>query len=133
LIEQSIIGFPEGKEVSYFNAHIKIVHRIFQYAVEIELLDKNPVKVKRRKGEVIRKRFLNEEERRIFLEGCKKSRSPYLYQMAYISLQSSMRVGEIRKLRREDIRDDCIIHIRRGLQKQKKPSRSLNGGLSRFF
>jgi integrase len=118
-IEQATLKFTEGLSSSSLNNHISTIHRIFQYAVEIELLTVNPVRIKKSGEENIRRRFLNQDERVKILDACKKNQTPYLYEMAYIALFAGLRVNEIRKLKPENIRDGCI-YISAGNAKSKK-------------
>jgi integrase len=118
--ERAVLSLTGGGEgACYFNAYIALIHRVFEYAVEIELLDKNPVKMAKNGEDRTRKRFLNEKERFAFIEACKLSRSPCLLQMVYIALLAGLRLGEIRNLRKEDVRDGCI-YIRSEVTKSKR-------------
>jgi integrase len=119
MVEQAVTAYSKGKSTSTFNDCIVIIHRAFQYALEIELLDKNPVKIKHSSEDTIRKRFLNKSEREALLKSCRQSRSKYLLIMVQISLLSGLRLNEIRTLRREDVRDGCI-YIRAEIAKNKQ-------------
>jgi integrase len=119
MIEQTTLSYTNGKSSSTLNNFISTIHRIFQYAIEIELLDKNPAKLKKSREDNTRRRFLNEAERKALIESCKQSDRPYLLPMVYISLLGGLRVNEIRTLRREDVRDGCI-YIRAEVAKSKK-------------
>jgi integrase len=107
-IERLILAAVEGLSSSSLDNYVSTAHRIFQYAIEIEFLAANPVKIKKSHKEAIRKRFLNQEERSIFLAACRESTTKYLYEMAFISLFAGLRLGEVQKLKRRDIRDGCI-------------------------
>ncbi|MDR1159158.1 MAG: site-specific integrase, partial [Syntrophomonadaceae bacterium] len=119
LIEQSVLNYSAGKSVSTFNHSIILIHSIFQYAIEIELMDRNPVKIKRSNQDTIRRRFLDKEEREALLKECKLSNSPWLLSVVQISLLAGLRLNEIKTLRREDIRDGHI-HIRSDVAKSKQ-------------
>jgi integrase len=118
MTEQTIISITKGLSPARFNSYLQLLHRVFQYAIEIEILEKNPVKMKSAKAD-IRKRFLSEGERKALIDSCKKSRSPRLLTMVYISLLAGLRINEVRSLKPEDIRDGCI-YISAGNAKTKQ-------------
>jgi integrase len=118
-IEGAILEFTSGKSSSSLNNHISTIHRIFEYALELELINKNPVKIRKSRKDNARRRFLNLEERKAILKACKESESPYLYEMVYISLYSGLRLGEIQALKREDVREG-FIYVLSDTAKSKK-------------
>lgn len=67
-------------------------------------LDGSPMrKVSKPKEAPSRDRYLSVEEKTRFLESCKISENPYLYDLARISMLTGMRFSELAKLRYEDI------------------------------
>jgi integrase len=119
VVEQAVLEFGRGKSSSQFNGYIAFIHRVFQYAIEIELIDKNPVKVKKSREDNTRRRFLNKDERTKLLTACQESKSASLYDMVYISLSTGMRLGEIQALKKEDVRDGCI-YVSSSIAKSKQ-------------
>jgi integrase len=118
-VERAVLSAASHLSSSSFNNFISTIHRIFQYAVEIELLIANPVKIKKSRKDNTRKRFLTVEERTALLDACKKSDAKYLYDMVCISLYAGLRLNEVKHLSPEDIRDGCI-YISPDISKNKK-------------
>jgi integrase len=108
-IDTMMAAVSSGRSVQTQNHYLKTMRRIMNYAVEIEFLSENPVKMKNKKLDNRRMRFLSPVEESRLLEECAKSKSAeYLLPIVQIALNTGLRAGEIRALRREDIRDNQI-------------------------
>lgn len=91
---------------------VAVIRQIFNYAIEKDAFTgKNPAVEKRKTGKKksksekinnARLRFLNPEESRILLDALKK-RSTRLHNMAFLSLSTGLRAGEIFSLQWMDI------------------------------
>jgi integrase len=105
-IEQSItFKLSQGRKPATRDNYLAIVRRIFNYAVELEILEKSPVKLKALKVDNTRHRYLTDEEAKRLLEACAKRRSKTLYPMVLIALHTGMRLREIISLKRSNIID----------------------------
>lgn len=85
--------------------YLAVISHLFTVAIkEWNWIDNNPVlrimKPKEPKG---RTRFLADEERTQLLDACKRSESPYLYQVVVLALSTGMRQGEIMNLKWKDV------------------------------
>ncbi len=93
---------------------IAVVRQVFNKAAEWGFYSgTNPVKsVKVKKADNRRLRFLTKEEAKRLLEELKKH-SQQVYEMAYISLYTGMRFGEIANLKWQDIDfQNKLIHVK---------------------
>jgi integrase len=118
-IEVAILTCSAGRSDSTFNHYVAALKRIFNYAMELDLVIKNPVKTKKKVADNKRMVFLTKEQAQALLAKCKESKSPYLYEMVYIALYTGMRLGEIRTLRQDDVRQG-YIYIRGEIAKSSK-------------
>lgn len=89
--------------------HLAIIRRMFNYAIEMDIIKTSPVKTKQIKFDNKRTRFLSSDEKIRLLEECRKSKNKKLYDMVTIALDTGMRLGEIMKLRKEDIKNNVIM------------------------
>ncbi len=93
---------------------LAVIRQVFNRAIEWGIYNGvNPVsKVKKPKKDNRRIRFLTKGEANLLLEELKK-RSPQVYEMAYLSLYTGMRFGEIANLTWQDIDfQNDIINIK---------------------
>lgn len=107
-IEQIITAKTVGRAPRTRDHYLAIIRRIFNYAVELELLARSPVKMKELKVDNTRHRFLTDDEACRLLEECRNSPSKHLHPMVMIALHTGMRLGEIQKLKKADIVDGRI-------------------------
>lgn len=89
--------------------YLAVIRRIFNYAFELDLILKSPVKVKQLNVDNTRQRYLKDDEVLNLLHACRKSKSKYIYPMVVIALHTGMRVGEIQKLKRKDLVDGKLF------------------------
>jgi integrase len=108
-IENAVNKGSYNRKISTFNMYIAIIKRVFNYAIELEYIDRSPVKVKKKINDNFRFRFLTEEEQKSLLQACKQSKSPYLYEMVFIALYTGLRLGEIKTLTPESIANNEIV------------------------
>lgn len=88
------------------------LRRIFKKFIEWGHLIENPVKIKHKTKDVSRTRFLTEYEAKKLLQMLDK-RSPKWHDIAFISLNTGMRLTEVLHLERQDIDFGTnLIHIR---------------------
>ena len=85
--------------------YMAVLSHVFTIAVkEWNLLENSPMKnISRLKEPKGRVRFLNEEERKILLEKCKKSTNQYLYTIVVLAISTGMRQGEILNITWSDV------------------------------
>ena len=92
-----------GKAPKTINYAIDVIRMAFNMAIRWGLIENNPaVGVKRPKKDNRRTRFLTPEEAQKLLNEC-KHRSQQLYEIAFLSLHTGMRFGEIANLKWQDI------------------------------
>jgi integrase len=108
-IEEAVNKGSYNKTISTFNMYIAIIKRIFNHAIELEYIERSPVKVKKKINDNWRYRYLTEPEQKALLEACRHSNSPYLFEMVFIALYTGLRLGEIKTIRRESIANNEII------------------------
>lgn len=88
------------------------LRRIYKKFIEWGQLSENPVKVKHKVKDVSRTRFLTEDEAKRLLQMLNK-RSPKWHDIAFISLNTGMRLTEVLRLEKQDIDFSTnLIHIR---------------------
>jgi integrase len=105
---------------STYNRYLNNARSIFNYAQLQGYISRNPVKsIKYMPSDSARERFLTAEEKERLIDAVAKSKSSYLYNMVMVAIYTGMRLGEIRKLRKEDIRDG-FIHVPQKNKKAKK-------------
>ncbi len=132
-IEQLITAHTAGRKPRTRDHYLAIIRKIFNYAVELELLDRSPVKMKELKVDNSRHRFLSDDEAQRLLEECQKSISKHLYPMVMIALHTGMRLGEIISLRRENIVDGRIYLQSTHTKNSKVKIVPLNATLKEFI
>jgi integrase len=108
-----------GRAISTRNNHFALLRGLFNFAVRMEYLKISPVKSKKISVDNARLRYLTQDEAKRLLEECKKSKSLSLYASVFIAMKTGMRAGEIRQLKKEQIRDGHI-YLTSDLTKQKK-------------
>lgn len=88
------------------------IRRIFKKFIEWEQLKENPVKIRHKIKDGYRTRFLTEDEAKKLLEMLQK-RSPKWHDIAFISLNTGMRLTEVLRLEKQDVDfSSNTIHIR---------------------
>ncbi len=86
------------------NRELCTVKNMFRKAMDWEYLRDNPARtVKRFRTPQGTLRFLSKKEAGCLLDACNKTRYPYLYPAVAIALHTGMRIGEILRLRWEDV------------------------------
>jgi integrase len=105
---QSVIT-ERGCKAGTRNRNLAVIKSIFNYAVTLGYLKKSPIKSNKIRTEDERIRYLTPSEKERLLRECKKSASKTLYDIVIIALKTGMRRGEIRALKRENIKDGFII------------------------
>jgi integrase len=117
-IETAVISAGANRAIGTYNYYIAIIKRIFNYALELELIKNSPVRVKKKVNDNKRYRFLSTDEAERLLAACRKSSTPYLYEMVFIALYTGMRLGEIQTLSADDVHDGTVyvksIHAKSG-------------------
>jgi integrase len=108
-----------GLKPGTFNRYLVTMKSIFNFAVKLEYLDKNPVKTAKVKEDEHRKRYLNIDEKKRLIAECAALRKRNFLPMVLIALYTGMRFGEIRKLKRAYIHDG-FLHIPAAITKTKK-------------
>jgi integrase len=115
-IKAAVISGSAGRTIATYNYYVANVNRIFNYALELNLIKTSPVKIKKKVND--NKRFLSTDEAERLLAACKKSSTPYLYEMVFIALYTGMRLGEIQTLSADDVHDGAVyvqsIHAKSG-------------------
>jgi integrase len=113
-VEAAVISGSARRTIATYNCYVANVNRIFNYALELDLIKTSPVKIKKK----INERFLSTYEAERLLTACKKSSAPYLYEMVFIALYTGMRLGEIQTLSADDVHDGAVyvksIHTKSG-------------------
>jgi len=88
-------------------------------------LDDSPMrKVTKPKEPRGRVRFLSDDERQRLLQACQKSNHPYLYIVVVLALATGMRLGEILKMRWEDVNFEkgyIILHETKNSERRRIP------------
>lgn len=88
------------------------LRRIYKKFIEWGQLTESPVKIKHKIKDVSRTRFLTEDEAKRLLQML-NNRSPKWHDIAFISLNTGMRLTEVLRLERQDIDFGTnLIHIR---------------------
>jgi integrase len=130
-IEKVILDKSAGKAPRTRDHYISIILRMFNYALELEILDRNPVKIKQLKVDNARDRYLTPDEEKRLLEECKQSKNPYLFPVVVFALHTGMRKGEIRNFNPEtDIRDGKIYVQGHSTKSKKKKIIPINAALA---
>lgn len=119
-IEKAIIEKTADKTPRTRDHYISIIMRMFNYAIELELIDRNPVKIKQLKVDNARDRYLTPDEEKRLLEACKKSKNPNLFPVVVFALHTGMRKGEIRNFNPETDIIDGKIYVQGHSTKSKK-------------
>lgn len=88
--------------------YLSTIRRIFNYAIELDIIDKNPVKVKELKVDNARLRYLTHDEQERLIFECSTSRTKELLPMVMIALYTGMRLGEIQALNEHNIIGESI-------------------------
>ncbi len=104
-IEQAVTVRTVGKSPRTRDHYLATIRRVFTYTIELEFMDRSPVKMQELKVDNTRRRYLTDSEAMRLLDECAKSRSKYLYPMVLIALHTGMRLGEIQSLKKDDIVD----------------------------
>lgn len=86
--------------------YIMRIKAIFNYAIQVEALTKNPVKQKQKKVSKEMNRFLSKEEEKRLLEACKQSDNPDLYDIVMIALYTGLRPINILNMSNKNISAD---------------------------
>jgi integrase/DNA-directed RNA polymerase subunit RPC12/RpoP len=117
-IETAVISGSAGRTIATYKHYVANIKRIFNYALELDLIKSSPVKIKKKVNDNKRYRFLSIDEAERLLAACKKSATPYLHEMVFIALYTGMRLGEIQTLSADDVHDGAIyvqsIHAKSG-------------------
>jgi integrase len=132
-IEQLITTHTIGRTPRTRDHYLAIIRKVFNYALELELLERSPVKMKELKVDNSRHRFLSDDEAKRLLEECQKSPSKRLYPMVLIALHTGMRLGEIISLKRENIIDGRIYLQSTHTKNSKVKIIPLNATLKEFI
>ena len=103
LIEKTSRG--KERSPSTVVRYISSLSHLFSISInEWEWVKENPVKLmKKPKNAQGRTRYLSKEEVPLLLQECKNSKSPYLFTIVLLALQTGMRQGEILSLRWDEI------------------------------
>lgn len=81
---------------STINRYMHVVRFAFNYAEELELINKNPArKLKMQKEEPKERRVISNEEEEKLLLACKISKTKFLYHFVMIALYTGMRYSEV--------------------------------------
>jgi integrase len=107
-IEQAVSIRTVDRSPRTRDYYLAIIRRIFNYAIELEIIERSPVKMKELKVDNTRHRYLKNIEVASLLQACKNNRAKHLYPMVMIALHTGMRVGEIRTLKKASIVDGMI-------------------------
>jgi integrase len=118
-VELAVIENSTGRSDSTFNHYVTMIKRVYNYGLELELIEKSPVKIKKKTVDDKRNVFLSKIQAKALLEACKKNQSPYLHDMVYIALYTGLRLGEVRTLRPTDVRNK-FIYVRPEISKTGK-------------
>jgi integrase/ribosomal protein L32 len=136
-VEKAVSAKYVGVSARTRDYYLAIIRRIFNYAVELEVIEKSPVKMKELKVDNARHRYLNDGEVKRLLNECAKSKSPYLYPMVILALHTGMRIGEIRSLKAADIVDGKIyiksVHTKNSRSKIIPINESLRSYLDSYL
>lgn len=104
--------FDKNLSPSTIRLIIGDIRRVYKKFIEWGYLTVNPVKIKHKMKDVHRTRFLREDEAKRLLEMLAK-RSPKWHDIAFISLNTGMRLTEVLHLEKQDIDfSNGCIHIR---------------------
>ncbi|MDR0454235.1 MAG: site-specific integrase [Deferribacteraceae bacterium] len=131
-IEQAV-NLKSSKKPATRDHCLAIVRRIMNYAVELEMLEKSPVKMKLLKIDNTRHRYLTDEEANRLLAACAESKSESLYPVVLIALHTGMRLGEILSLKRTDIVDGKFYIKSTHTKNSKVKIVPINKTLSDYF
>jgi integrase len=131
-IEQAI-NLKSGRKPATRDHCLAIIRRIMNYAVELEMLEKSPVKLKALRFDNSRHRYLTNEEANILLAACAESKSESLYPVVLIALHTGMRKGEILSLKRSDISDGKFYLKSTNTKNSKVKIIPINRTLSDYF
>jgi integrase len=93
------------------NRYLAFLKGLFNYAVRLGYIESSPVTTDAVKGGNARTRWLKPSEKERLLRVCRQHGYSRLYNMIVIALDTGMRLGEIRALKRSDIRDG-MLYIR---------------------
>ena len=115
-VEATVTSRSKGLSAGTFNHYVATIKRIFNYAIELQLINVSPVRIKKVVNDNRRLRFLSKEEAEKLLQSCI---SPRLREMVYIALYTGMRLGEIQALRPNDVRDGAV-YVRAETTKSSK-------------
>jgi integrase len=132
-IEQLITVQTAGRKPRTRDHYLAIIRKVFNFAVELELLERSPVKMKELKVDNSRHRFLSDDEANRLLEECKNTRCTNLYPMVMIALHTGMRRGEIMSLKRDSIIDGKIYLNSRNTKNSKVKIIPINAALRAYL
>ena len=113
--------------------YLAIIRRIYNYAIELELISKSPVKVKQLNVDNTRHRYLKDGEVERLLAACKANKSEFLYPMVMIALYTGMRLGEIQKLKKADMVDGMLYIKSENTKNSRNKIIPLNTELKTFL
>jgi integrase len=95
----------DGRANATVNRYFAVLSHVFTVAVnEWQWCIDNPVRKIRKSREAQgRTRYLSDEERKVLLEACQKSRNPYLYTVVVLAITTGARRGELLSLRWSEV------------------------------
>jgi len=89
-------------------AYLRVLHRIFSYAVELEYIRKNPVIGKNRNAVAGRTRPFSPDEVTAMLTTAYLDDKPYLRAIVLLFLHTGLRIGDVIDLKKANIEGECL-------------------------
>ena len=110
-IELFLLSLEKDRDISKstVNRYRSTLSSIFNYALENDIIKKNPIKKIKKYKEYHRSRYLTEIEIERLLSACRESTNSELYSITVLALNTGMRIGEILNLRKFNVCNDFII------------------------
>ncbi|NOZ22578.1 MAG: tyrosine-type recombinase/integrase [Planctomycetes bacterium] len=93
----------EGKSPETINHHLKVINRVFNYAVKLELIETNPAKniEKVAKDTPKKGRPVTDAEMKAMIEACEKAGEMELRDAVIVLEQTGLRIGELAQMTAE--------------------------------
>lgn len=114
------------------NNELALLKHIFNYAAELEHLLKSPIKAKKQNPNNARTRYLSNKEQATLLEACRLSKSPYLFDIVFVALNTGMRAGEIRLTKKKHIFNNGFLIPAENTKSGKKRYMPFNAAMIDF-